>query len=144
MQRPNHAAKLGWRLLMLSVILAIPVIAWWPVELSQCTKETQYYVRERVGLIFFWMVTSIVPILVVGWVYISSIVSAVQAYRSCGRRVRQMIALSMMVVLIYYALRIYFETVCASLFGLVGLMLTVLTLSFISVRLIATKEDDVL
>lgn len=140
MRDNSDIPKLGWRLLVVSIIFVIPIIAWWPVDVSVCTHDVQYEVQERMGLILFLMVTSIAPIAIIVWAYISTIIYAGYAYKYGNRHIRRTILFSIAIIIYYYLVRIYFEEYCASTFGLISMILAVLSLTVISVHLITIKD----
>ena len=144
LRNQSNSVKLGWRLLIVSGVFAIPVIVWWPIDLTSCGWQTQVDVSESMGayLLMMFLYASPVLILFIPWLYISSLVLMVKVYRSGGKQARNEVLLAAAAICIYYVLRAYFERICASNYGLGGMIIMILFLSFISVRLMTARSPS--
>lgn len=141
MKSLSAAQKFGIRLLIMSAIFSIPIVAWWPIDISVCNWDTQYGVREKIGLIyFFYFLIPVLPALMVVWLFISTILVAIRSYKLSSKYIRIITTLSAILILIYFIIYLYFENVCATTFGLVGLTIVTLFLAIISIVLIISSK----
>ena len=132
---------LGWRFFFVSIILSVPAVVWWMLDVGECTQNTQIRVAEALGVVLMALAIPIVPILVIMVLFVTTLYVSVRVVFLAEGRVRAKITLFYVFLAVNSALQLYYQNVCASVETLIAQTAALIIMFAIAIGLMRFRAD---